>query len=192
MKRHDAALPREPRQQRRVVAVADERLRRAGGSRPDRAAAAAGRCRSRRERRSRAAIDGSLHARRNARGAHRGVARGIALAREHRRRRRPVRSRAAAAPRRRRRTTRGRTGWRARRRRCGRPAAARAASACGYDEPRHLGGDGLVLVAAENGAQGRAGGGPRPRRREEALLDAAVPRQRVLDALQRQRPFSTA
>ena len=44
-----------------------------------------------------------------------------------------------------------------------------------------------MLVASESRAQRRAGQGPRPRRRQEAFLDAAVARQRILDALQRKR-----
>ena len=78
---------------------------------------------------------------------------------------------------------------RAGRRHHGDPVAGpqRARLAHQLDEPRHLGGNRLMLVAAEGGAQRRAGQGPRPRRRQEPFLDAAVARQRILDALQRKR-----
>src|SRR5512133_1338573 len=56
-------------------------------------------------------------------------------------------------------------------------------------EPRHFGRDRLVLVAPEDGTQRGTGRRLLPRRRQEALLDASMPRQCVLDALQRQAPL---
>ena len=85
------------------------------------------------------------------------------------------------------------TGWPAPRRRSGRPACKgpRLPHAA-HGEPRHLGGDRLVLVAPEQSRAARRRPAARRRRRQETLLDAAVPRERVLDTLERQVPSSTA
>ena len=82
VKRDDAAADRQAGQHRRDVAVADERLGRTPHVCRDRAAAAAARCRSRRARAIRPAIDGSAHAARKRRRAHGRRARDVSAARE--------------------------------------------------------------------------------------------------------------
>ncbi len=56
-------------------------------------------------------------------------------------------------------------------------------------EPRHLGGNRLMLVAAQCRPQRRPGQGTGPRRREKTLLHAAMARHGILDPLERQRPL---
>ena len=174
-------------EERRVVAVADERLGRAPHLGRHRAAAAAARCRSRRGRRSARAIDGSRPGALERGRADRGVAGHVARGARRRSRRRPARARADAAPRRPASNSsraKGLAGATTAMRSPGRKRARLAACATRTSPSRRRPPD------ARRGRGRRAAPRrwrPRPRRREEPLLHAPLPRQRVLDALQRQR-----
>ena len=174
---------RQERQQRREIAVADERLRARAAPRRDRAAAAAARCRSRRARAMRPAIDGSRQAASNRRRAHGRAARPRYRCRANTDRRRPARSRAArisvdAA----RRTRRGLNGLAGRRPRGGRQAAsARGLRITGSAPSRRRSRGARRGRARARSARQRAAGAPH-RPREEPLLRAPLALQRVLDA----------
>src|SRR5438093_13473588 len=78
--------------------------------------------------------------------------------------------------------------WQGRPRRGDRPAAAREASAS--LETRHLLRDGAMRVGAKDRAERASRGRPRrDRRREETLLRALLPLQRVFDAADGQAPI---